>query len=112
MEDRVLQRRIRERGRREFFCRIEGSEGAITIEGLAASQPTCVTIRKHTGEEKICNFEKVGKGIYWEADAATLDTAADRTESPIIPWAETIRIMEMLDEARSRGGARFPQDLN
>lgn len=41
-----------------------------------------------------------------------LDIAAGRTESPIMPWAETLRVMEIMDEARRQGGARFPQDEN
>lgn len=27
-----------------------------------------------------------------------------------MPWNETLRVMDMLDQVRKEGGARFPQD--
>ena len=106
------------------FCRIEGTEGYITVEGLAASVPSSFTVYAKNagsatgdveGEVKLAKgkthtFEKTGKGFYWEADAVALDIAAGRKESAIMPHAETLRVMEMLDEIRRQGGARFPQD--
>lgn len=59
---------------------------------------------------KTHTFEKTGKSFYWKAGAVALDIAAGRKESAIMPHAETLRVMEMLDEIRRQGGARFPQD--
>lgn len=53
----------------------------------------------------------VGKGFYWEADAVAVDIAAGRRENrDIMPWSETVRVMEIMDEVRRQGGARFPVD--
>ncbi|KAM0275057.1 hypothetical protein ACHAQH_007618 [Verticillium albo-atrum] len=92
------------------FCRVEGSEGTVVVEGIAASVPGSFTIKKLNGEEKKYDFERPGMGFYWEADAVALDIAAGRTESAIMPWSETVRVMELMDEIRRQGGARFPQD--
>ncbi|KAG7117990.1 D-xylose 1-dehydrogenase (NADP(+)) like protein [Verticillium longisporum] len=92
------------------FCRVEGSEGTVVVEGVAASVPGSFTVKKLNGEEKKYDFERPGMGFYWEADAVALDIAAGRTESAIMPWAETLRVMQLMDEIRRQGGARFPQD--
>lgn len=106
------------------FCRIEGTEGFITVEGPAASVPdTFIIHRKNPGPSdgdvsgkltqetgKVFKFEKVGKGFYYEADAVALDIAASRIENTTMPHQETLRVMELMDEIRRQGGARFPQD--
>ncbi|KAJ5371232.1 uncharacterized protein N7496_007324 [Penicillium cataractarum] len=92
------------------FCRIEGTEGVVFVYGRGPSMPDYFTVRKLNGEETKYEFEKPGMGFFWEADAVAVDVAAGRTESTIMPWAETLRVMEILDEARRQGGARFPQD--
>jgi predicted dehydrogenase len=109
----------------EVFCRIEGTEGYITVEGPAASCPSSFTVYSKlngcskgdvTGsfgdgpKVRKFQFENPGRGFFWEADAVALDIAAGRTESTVMPWAETIRVMEIMDEVRRQGGARFPQD--
>ncbi|OLN80963.1 putative oxidoreductase C513.06c-like protein 2 [Colletotrichum chlorophyti] len=107
----------------EAFCRIEGSDGYVVVEGVATSVPGSFTVHssKASGEgwtesttpghkAKKYDFERPGRGFYWEADAVALDIAAGRTESAIMPWAETVRVMEIMDEIRRQGGARFPQD--
>ncbi|KAH7381169.1 hypothetical protein DE146DRAFT_669854 [Phaeosphaeria sp. MPI-PUGE-AT-0046c] len=92
------------------FCRIEGSEGTIVVDGFAASVPSSFVLQKSGLEDKKFEFERPGMGFYWEADAVALDIAAGRTESETMPWAETVRVMELLDEARRQGGVIFPQD--
>jgi hypothetical protein len=106
------------------FCRIEGMDGYITVEGVAASAPTSFSVypkkvgsangdvsgENITPKGNIYKFEKSSKGFFWEADAVALDVAAGRKEKAIMPHAEMVRAMEMLDEIRRQGGARFPQD--
>ena len=55
-------------------------------------------------------FEKPGRGFYWEADAVAHDLEAGRKENETMPWAETMRMMRIMDGVRKRGGARFPVD--
>jgi len=106
------------------FCRIEGTEGYITVDGGAASVPDTFTIHReipghgnsgasgkvtHLSKE-VFKFEKPGRGFYYEADAVALDVAANKLENAIMPHAETVRVMEIMDEIRKQGGAKFPQD--
>jgi predicted dehydrogenase len=99
------------------FCRIEGTGGVIVVEGFTASVPASFTVRtKNSGstemQEQTYQFERPGKGFYWEADAVAQSIAAGKTESEIMPWAETLRVLDMLDEVRRQGGASFPQDVS
>lgn len=91
------------------FCRIEGTKGAVVVEGFVASAPASYAVHLNGDEEpKKYEFERIGKGFYWEADAVAVDIAAGRKQSEVMPWAETIRVLEILDEVRRQGGARFP----
>lgn len=92
------------------FCRIEGTQGHILVEGVAGSAPRSFTVYNKNGQGQKYEFERVGKGFYWEADAVAFDIAAGRTQNDVMPWTETIRVLEMLDEVRQQGGAKFPQD--
>lgn len=94
------------------FARIEGSKGTIFIEGAAASIPSSFKFVPKSKEDKeqVFEFEKPGSGFYYEADAVALDIHAGRTQNAIMPWAETIRVLEIMDEIRYANGAMFPQD--
>ncbi|KAK7424102.1 hypothetical protein QQX98_000712 [Neonectria punicea] len=92
------------------FCRIEGSKGTIVVEGFVAPMPSFFTVTLQDQEPKRYDFEKPGKGFYWEADAVALDISAGKTQSDVMPWKETLRVMGLVDKIRRQGGARFPQD--
>lgn len=97
------------------FARIEGSKGVIKIEGPAGSAPESFTVilkGDEAAQGKKYDFEKPGRGFYWEADACALDIQAGRTEDETMPWAEKVRVMEIMDKVRREGGARFPVDEN
>lgn len=49
-------------------------------------------------------------GFYFEADAVAGDVLAGRLENAIMPHAETLTVMSIMDEVRRQGGASFPQD--
>ncbi|CAK7201837.1 hypothetical protein SEUCBS139899_004552 [Sporothrix eucalyptigena] len=95
------------------FCRIEGTTGYVVIEGFAASVPTFFTVHDTTAPDaqpKKYEFERPGKGFYWEADSIAHSIAAGKTENKLMPWAETLCVMDLMDEVRRQGGAAFPQD--
>jgi predicted dehydrogenase len=92
------------------FCRIEGTEGEIVVSGPGSSAPEKFVVHLKNERSKEYEFEKPGRGFYFEADAVALDIAAGRSQNAIMPWAETIRVMRILDEVRRQGGAKFPQD--
>jgi len=93
------------------YARIEGSKGHIVVHGGAASAPENFTFYpKDGGKEELFTFEKPGRGFYWEADAVAVDLQAGRKQDATMPWAETLRVMKIMDGVRRRGGARFPVD--
>ena len=90
------------------FCRVEGTKGTVVVEGDMASMPQAFTVYFNDGRDpKRYDFEKPGMGLYWEADAVALDIEAGRKQNDIMPWSETIRVMEIMDEVRRQGGAKF-----
>ncbi|OAA53935.1 dimeric dihydrodiol dehydrogenase [Niveomyces insectorum RCEF 264] len=94
----------------EPFCRIEGSKGVITVEGPAGSAPEFLIVEPRGGDAQKHDFRIPGRGFYYEADAAALDVVAGRKENDIMPWSETIRVLEIMDEVRRQGGVVYPQD--
>ncbi|KAI1409252.1 hypothetical protein F5Y13DRAFT_203664 [Hypoxylon sp. FL1857] len=92
------------------FCTIEGSQGYVDVEGFTSSPQSFTVHSSKDASSKKYEFERPGRGFYWEADAVALDIAAGKNQNEIMPWAETIRVLELLDEIRRQGGARFPQD--
>jgi predicted dehydrogenase len=95
-----------------IFCRIEGTAGYITVEGESASRPSTFTVyRKVEGAPvdewpgEAYTVHNPGCGLFWEADAVAMDISAGRTQNKIMPWAETLRVMEMMDEILRQGGA-------
>jgi predicted dehydrogenase len=98
------------KGEREF-ARVEGRKGVIKVEGMAPSTPESFTFYpRDGGEAKRFEFEKPGRGFWWEADACAVDIQQRRTQNAVMPWGETMRVMEIMDEVRRMGGAKFPQD--
>ncbi len=47
-------------------------------------------------------------GLHFEACEAARCVDAGLTESPLLPAAETLRVMEVLDEVRAQVGVRYP----
>lgn len=106
----------------EVFTVVHGSHGYVEIEGRTPSAPESFTVwaKPDTGNPDRClfpremcrgkkfDFPKIGRGFVWEAENTALDVLAGRTASSIMPWAETIRIMEIMDEIRRQGGTVYP----
>ncbi|KAK4940204.1 hypothetical protein LTR10_019633 [Elasticomyces elasticus] len=99
-----------------LVCRVYGTEGYIDVTGEAPSMPHFFTVygRKEDyqtfDQGRKYEFPHVGLGFIFEADNTALDIAAGRKESAIMPWQETIRVMELMDEIRKQGGTEYPQD--
>jgi predicted dehydrogenase len=104
-----------------MLARIHGTEGFIEVYGPCPSEPVGFTIyenydgepgarRRHKAEVKSYNYTVLGRGYQFEADNAALDVLAGRMESAVMPWSETIRIMEVMDEIRRQGGTRYSAD--
>ncbi|KAG5660881.1 hypothetical protein KAF25_002524 [Fusarium avenaceum] len=104
------------RGGSHIFGTIEGTDGFIELEGNAPSHPTAFVVYPQWSEgikPEGKRYEwslKPRQGFQFEADNTVLDLQAGRKESPIMPWSETIRVMEIMDEIRRQGGTKYPQD--
>lgn len=105
----------------EEFARIEGSNGEITLFGIAASVPS--GYRKKSGpqpghgeeDKRDIDVFKVERpegtlGFFWEADAVAQDIAAGKTENAVMPLDESLRMMRLMDSIRIDCGLRYPQD--
>jgi predicted dehydrogenase len=102
------------------FLRLEGTEGYILVEGAAASSPRSFTVYPKVNpdaekegskvEGKKYEFELEGMGFYFEADAVAESIVRGERENAVMPHGETVRVMEILDEIRRQGGAKFPQE--
>lgn len=102
-------------GAGKVVATVDGTDGFVEVLGGAPSHPTAfVVYPKWTGREKpqgkTYDYAQAAQGFIYEADNTALDLAAGRKESEIMPWAETIRVMEIMDEIRRQGGTKYPQD--
>jgi len=59
-------------------------------------------------EGKKYDFPRVGRGFIYEADSTALDVLAGTTESAIMPWSETVHVMEIMDSIRKQGHTFYP----
>ncbi|KAK9311933.1 hypothetical protein V1524DRAFT_466913 [Lipomyces starkeyi] len=88
-----------------------GSKGTIFIEGNGTSCPSFTFVPKNKDEEeKLFEFDNPGSGFFYESDAVALDIHARRMENAVMPWEETIRVLEVMDAIRYANGGLFPQD--
>ena len=105
----------------DILARIQGTEGHIDVHGPGASDPIGFTIyTNYSGQPgarererkviKSFDYSSAERGYQYEADNAALDVFAGRLESAIMPWAETIRILEVMDEIRRQGGTVYVAD--
>lgn len=94
---------------------VDGTDGFVEVLGSAPSHPTSfVVYPRWTGSQKPpgkkYDYANAFQGFIYEADNTALDLQAGRKESEIMPWAETVRVMEIMDEIRRQGGTRYVQD--
>ncbi|ETN45367.1 uncharacterized protein HMPREF1541_09198 [Cyphellophora europaea CBS 101466] len=102
-------------GPTKVVATIDGTDGFVEVEGGAPSHPKSFTVYpKWEGDEKPkgkkYDYEQKWQGFVYEADNTALDIAAGKKENSIMPWAETIRVMEIMDEVRRQGGTKYPHD--
>lgn len=105
----------RHNGSTKIVATIDGTEGFVEVEGGAPSHPKSFTVYpKWTGDVKPQgkkhDYERPQQGFIYEADNTALDLAAGKKESSIMPWSETIRVLEIMDEIRRQGGTKYPVD--
>jgi predicted dehydrogenase len=94
------------RGRTAWRAVITGTKGRIEIPGPFLVPPGFTLVRGD--EETWVDVPFVGNGMNHEAVEVVRCLREGLTESPLIPHAETLEIMAILDEIRAQIGVSYP----
>jgi predicted dehydrogenase len=107
-------------GNPDLLARIYGTTGSVDVHGACPLLPEAFTVYSAFGGESEANmtrgegkqydFSAPGLGFQHQADNIALDVLSGRLESSIIPQAETIRVMETMNEIQRQGGTRYLVD--
>lgn len=49
--------------------------------------------------------------MFWEADSVARCLAKGETENEIMPLAETIEVIKVMDKMREIGGLKYPESI-
>lgn len=90
---------------------IMGTEGMIKIHA-PLYRPTGFTLIRKDGKERFTEAQLKGNGYNYEIEEVNRCLRAGRTESLIMPWADTIAVMEIMDKLRAQWGVRYPQEVD
>lgn len=99
--------------------RIEGEKGEIQIFGPSWRPSKVSVFEKHQKfgtsgtlvREIENNIPEGAHGLCYEADEAVRCIRDGKLESPSMPWAETIIVMEILDTVRRENALWFPEEI-
>ena len=61
-------------------------------------------------EPEIIDLPIEGNGYHYEADEVARCLAAGKTESDIMPLAETVEIAQTMDALRAQWGLKYPME--
>ena len=87
---------------------VVGTEGWIQTEG-PFHRPTGLRVRSGSAEQRIADpIAGAGHGYGPEIAEVARCLRAGLLESPLVPHADTLAIMGLLDEARAALGVRYP----
>lgn len=97
------------------LCIMQGTRGYMGVEGFTSAPSSFKEYMSNAdgpgvSSSKRHELKRPGGGFYWEADMVALDIAAGSVESSVMPWTETVRVLELLDTMRQQGRAQSPQD--
>ncbi|KAI9845656.1 MAG: hypothetical protein M1837_004630 [Sclerophora amabilis] len=93
--------------------RIQGTQGEIQVYG-PAFRPTRYRIIPKGDEKTPPNVQDVeckipGHGMFWEADEAARCIRDGRLQSDVMSLAESVTIMEVMDQARRQNDLVYPE---
>ncbi|PCJ62636.1 MAG: dehydrogenase [Planctomycetota bacterium] len=85
---------------------IYGTEGSIRVN-TAFWKPTSMAI-KSNGKEETIEYPVVGNGYNYEAIEVMNCVQGSKLQSEIIPWDESVAVMETMDDIRKQWGLVYP----
>jgi hypothetical protein len=88
---------------------IAGRDARIDIDAMFY-RPTSFALTDRRGHSERFDGAVPGGGMQFEALEVARCLRAGLTESPLLPLAETISIMGILDRVRSMIGLRYPSE--
>ncbi|KAK1689890.1 hypothetical protein BDP55DRAFT_691321 [Colletotrichum godetiae] len=88
--------------------RIQGSYGEIQVDH-PAYKPQSFKIILRRKKELSKSERNWGNGTFWEADEAARCIRDGQLESDIMPWSESILIMETMDKVLKDAGIFYPE---
>ena len=88
---------------------IYGTEGAIHLPHPFWCG-TRVTLAPSGGEPETVEFEHKANGYEYQAEEVAACLADGRLESSVMPWEESIHVMDTLDQLRAQWGLRYPNE--
>jgi predicted dehydrogenase len=88
---------------------INGTVARIEIEGDFLA-PAAFCLIDRTGVQEVYDVPHRGRGLRHQAAEVARCLRAGLTESPVMPWAETLSIMATLDEIRQQIGLSYPSE--
>ena len=94
--------------------KIQATKGEIQVFGppFRPEKYRVIPAKKPEGIRTVeSSFPGNGKGMYWEADEVARCIRDGKLESDVLPWQESIVIMDVMDEARREGGLVYPEKI-
>jgi len=87
---------------------ITGPRGTIEL-APAMHHPPRLTVTVD-GRATVIETPNQGQGLWYEAAEVQRCVAAGEQESPLLPWAESLRLAALMDEIRGQVGVRYAND--
>ncbi|KAI5196667.1 NAD(P)-binding protein [Aureobasidium subglaciale] len=106
-----------QRGSAGPTVRIQGTQGEIQVFGMAFQPDRYKVIPLRFGDRPVevrevsCPFPAGGHGMYYEADEAARCVRDGLLESEVMPWTESVLIMEVMDQIRKQCDLRYPESV-
>lgn len=89
---------------------ISGTEGRIEIDDVWYTPTSFSLIRNGSDSRERFERPRIGAGLWYQAVTVGELLREGATESPLMPLAETVTIMETLDAVRGQIGLTFPAE--
>ncbi|MDR1824788.1 MAG: Gfo/Idh/MocA family oxidoreductase [Bifidobacteriaceae bacterium] len=88
---------------------LAGSAGMVKLPAPFWA-PTALEIAVEGKEPEVWRYQTVGRGYEYQIAEVARRVAAGETESPVMPVAETVAIMGLMDTIRAQCGITLPGD--